>query len=249
MNTDTLEKMKGMRLLGMHRAFITSVESATNEQLTADEMTALLIDSEWDERHNRAIERTTKNARFRYKATIEQLDYNDGRGLDKNQIHRLADGKYITQNENILITGPTGTGKSFLASALGQQACQQGFKVLYANVTRLFAQLKMAKADGSAIRDLAKIERQDLLILDDFGIQPFDQTSRAALLEIIEDRHGKRSTIITSQLPIKQWYEVIGEKTVADAILDRIINNTQRIELKGESLRRKWNKKIDDNIK
>ncbi len=247
MNTDTLDKMKQMRLLGMHRAFRTSLESARNEQLTADEMTSLLIDSEWDERHNRAIERTTKNARFRYKATVEQIDYEGSRGLDKNQIHRLADGKYITQNENILITGSTGTGKSFLASALGQQACSQGFKVLYANATRLFTQLKMAKADGSAIRDLARIERQDLLILDDFGIQPFDQTSRASLLEIIEDRHGKRSTILTSQLPVKQWYEVIGETTVADAILDRILNNVQRIELKGESLRRKWNKKKEDD--
>jgi DNA replication protein DnaC len=241
--------MKQMRLLGMHRAFKTSVESAKNEKLTADEMTTLLIDSEWDERHNRSIERTTKNARFRYKATVEQLDYDNGRGLDKNQIHRLADGKYIKQNENILITGSTGTGKSFLASALGQQACQQGFKVLYTNATRLFAQLKMAKADGSAIRDLAKIERQDLLILDDFGIQPLDQASRASLLEIIEDRHGKRSTIFTSQLPVQQWYEVIGEKTIADAILDRIINNTQRIELVGESLRRNWNKKIEENNK
>jgi DNA replication protein DnaC len=239
--------MKQMRLLGMHRAFKTSLDSAKNEQITPDEMTALLIDSEWDERHNRAIERTTKNARFRYKSTIEQIDYDGGRGLDKNQIHRLADGKYITQSENILITGPTGTGKSFLASALGQQACQQGFKVLYANASRLFTQLKMAKADGSAIRDLAKIERQDLLILDDFGIQPFDQNSRASLLEIIEDRHGKRSTIITSQLPVKQWYEVIGETTVADAILDRILNNAQRIELKGESLRRKWSKKTETN--
>ena len=247
MNTDTLDRMKQMRLLGMHRAFKTSLETAKNEQITADEMTALLIDSEWDERHNRAIERTTKNARFRYKSTIEQIDYDGGRGLDKNQIHRLADGKYITQSENILITGPTGTGKSFLASALGQQACQQGFKVLYANASRLFTQLKMAKADGSAIRDLAKIERQDLLILDDFGIQPFDQNSRASLLEIIEDRHGKRSTIITSQLPVKQWYEVIGETTVADAILDRILNNAQRIELKGESLRRKWSKKTETN--
>ena len=249
MNTETLDKMKQMRLLGMHRAFKTSVESAKNEKLTADEMTTLLIDSEWDERHNRSIERTTKNARFRYKATVEQLDYDNGRGLDKNQIHRLADGKYIKQNENILITGSTGTGKSFLASALGQQACQQGFKVLYTNATRLFAQLKMAKADGSAIRDLAKIERQDLLILDDFGIQPLDQASRASLLEIIEDRHGKRSTIFTSQLPVQQWYEVIGEKTIADAILDRIINNTQRIELVGESLRRNWNKKIEENNK
>lgn len=159
---------------------------------------------------------------------------------------RLADGKYITENENILITGSTGTGKSFLASALGQQACQQGFKVLYANTSRLFTQLKMAKANSSSMRELAKIERQDLLILDDFGIQPLDQPSRSTLLEIIEDRHGKRSTIFTSQLPIKQWYEVIGEKTIADAILDRILNNAQRIELRGESLRRKEHKKVND---
>lgn len=243
MNTNTLDKMRQMRLLGMHRAFRSSLESPKHEQLTADEMTALLVDSEWDERHNRAIERSTKNARFRYKSTIEQLDYDSGRGLDKNQIHRLADGGYIRENETILITGSTGTGKSFLASALGHQACQQGFKVFYSNTTRLFSQLKMAKADGSGIRELAKIEKQDLLILDDFGIQPFDQPSRTALMEIIEDRHGKRSTIITSQLPVKQWYEVIGETTVADAILDRILNNAQRIELKGESLRRRMDKK------
>lgn len=248
MNTDTLDKMRQMRLFGMQRAFRSSLESPRHEQLTADEMTAMLVDSEWDERHNRAIERSTKNARFRYKSTMEQLDYDSARGLDKNQIHRLAEGGYIRDNETILITGPTGTGKSFLASALGHQACQQGYRVFYANTTRLFAHLKMAKADGSGIRELAKIEKQDLLILDDFGIQPFDQPSRTALMEIIEDRHGKRSTIITSQLPVKQWYEVIGETTVADAILDRILNNAQRIELKGESLRRKMDKKNGKEI-
>lgn len=246
MNTDTLERMKQMRLFGMHRTFTTSLEQPA-EQLTSDEMVAMLIDSEWDDRHNRAIERSLRNAHFRYKATIEELDYSAERGLDKNLLYRLADCEFINRKENVLITGSTGTGKSFIASAIGHQACQSGFRVLYANATKLFAQLKMAKADGSSIKELAKIERQDLLILDDFGIQPLDQQSRASLLDIIEDRHGKRSTIITAQVPVKQWYDLINEKTVADAIMDRIVHNAQRIELKGESLRRKWSKKQTDN--
>jgi DNA replication protein DnaC len=207
-------------------------------------MAAMLIDNEWDDRHNRNIERSLRNARFRYKASIEGVDYSIERGMNKNQVHRLADGEFISKKENILITGPTGTGKSFLASAIGHQACQLGFKVLYASTTRLFAQLKIAKADGSAIKEFMKIEKQDLLIIDDFGLQPFDQQSRNCLLEIIEDRHGKRSTIITSQLPVNKWYDVIGEKTVADAIMDRIVHTAHRIELKGESLRR--NKKLTE---
>lgn len=139
---------------------------------------------------------------------------------------------FIKAKENVLITGPTGLAK--------------GLKVLYSNATRLFAQLKIAKADGCSIKELMKIERKALLILDDFGIQPFDQGSRASLLEIIEDRHGKQSTIITSQLSVKQWYEVIGEKTVAHAVMDRIVHNAQRVDLKGESLRRKWTKKQEE---
>ena len=184
-----------------------------------------------------------RNARFRYKSTIEQIDYTGDRGIDKNQIHSFADGRFITKKENILITGSTGTGKSFLASAIGHQCCLLGYKILYTNATRLFAQLKMAKADGSAIKEMARIEKQDLLIIDDFGIQPFDHQSRLSLLEVIEDRHGKRSTIFTYQVPIKQWHDVIGEQTVADAILDTIVHNAHRIELKGESLRRKFSKK------
>ncbi|HRI21313.1 MAG TPA: IS21-like element helper ATPase IstB [Panacibacter sp.] len=243
MNTDVLEKMRKMRLLGMHRAFKTSIENGKTEMFTADEMTSFLIDSEWDDRQNRSIERGMRNARFRYKSTIEQIDYTGDRGIDKNQIHRFADGSFIAKKENILITGSTGTGKSFLASAIGHQCCLLGYKILYTNATRLFAQLKMAKADGSAIKEMARIEKQDLLIIDDFGIQPFDHQSRLSLLEVIEDRHGKRSTIFTSQVPIKQWHDIIGEQTVADAILDRIVHNAHRIELKGESLRRKFSKK------
>ena len=242
MNTTTLDKLRNMRVLGMHGALKTSLEANTTENLTADEMAAFLANSEWDDRQNRSIDRSMKNARFRYRATIEQLDFNTKRGMDKNTIHRLADAGFIKRNENILITGPTGTGKSFLASALGHQACLLGFKVLYISTTKLFTQLKMAKVDGTAIRELARIERQDLLILDDFGLQPFDAPSRATLMEVMEDRHGKRSTIITSQLPVKQWYDIIGEKTVADAILDRLVHDTQRIELWGESLRKKSTK-------
>lgn len=243
MNTDTLEKMRRMHLLGMHRAFKTSLETSSTGHLTADELIALLIESEWEDRHNRSIERSMRSARFRYQATIEQVDYGIERGLDKNQLHRLAEGGFIKEKENLLICGPTGTGKSFLASALGHQACILGYKVLYANTNRLFSQLKMAKADGSVIKELMKIEKQDLLILDDFGMQPFDNQSRASLMEIIEDRHGKHSTLITSQLPVRQWYDVIGEQTIADAILDRIVHSAHRIELAGESLRRKVNKK------
>jgi len=239
MNEETLNKMKKMRLHGMHRNFQTLLETKRTAQLTHDEFIAQLIESEWDERLHRSIERGTKNARFRYKASIEQIDFDNKRGIDKNQLHRFADGVFISKKENLLITGPTGTGKSFLASAIGHQACLLGFKVLYANTTKLFAQLKMAKADGSSLSEMAKLEKQDLLILDDFGLQPFDSISRLLLMEIFEDRHGNRATIVTSQLPVAQWYDIIGEQTIADAILDRLAHNAHRIELKGESLRKK----------
>lgn len=243
MNTATQEKLRKMKFFGMLRAFKTSIESGQMTKFTTDEMIAFLIESEWDDRQNRNIERHIKNARFRYNASIEQVYYDKDRTLDKNQMMRFADCTFIEKKENILITGSTGIGKSYIASTLGHQACIQGYKVLYINTEKLMAKLKMAKADGSYIKEINRIERQNLLILDDFGIQPFDGQSRLSLMEIIEDRHGKQSTIITSQLPVKQWHDVIGEKTIADAILDRIVHNAHRIELKGESLRKKLNTK------
>jgi len=239
MNATTLEKMRKMKFFGMHRSFKTSLESEKSEDYTPDEMIAQLIQAEWDDRQNRSIERQITNARFRYKASIEDLHYNTARNIDRNQIMRFAECSFIDKRENILITGSTGVGKSYIASALGYQACAQGYKVMYHNTAKLFGKLKMAKADGSYMREIAKIERQNLLILDDFGIHPFDAQSRTALMEIIEDRHGKTSIIITSQVPVSMWHEVIGEKTVADAILDRIIHQAHRLELKGESLRKK----------
>lgn len=239
MNEQTLEKMKKMRMHGMYRSFSTVLESTDRNQLTADELLSQLIESEWDDRNQRAVDRSLRNAKFRYKASVEMVDFSIERGLDQNQVMRLATCDFIKLHQNVLITGSTGTGKSYLASALGNQACLLGYKVFYANTARLLSQLKMAKADGSMLAELMKIEKQDILILDDFGIQPFDSQSRMLLMDIIEDRHGKRSTIIAGQVPVGAWYDLIGDETLADAILDRIVNEAHLVELKGESLRRK----------
>lgn len=239
MNTESLEKMNRMRLLGMHAAFKACTEEQRPTSFTNDELVHHLVQSEWDDRQHRALQRNLKNAGFRYPAAIEQVDYNQDRGLDKNQLQRLTTCDFIAQGQDLFITGSTGTGKSFLASAIGHQACLLGYKVFYAGAARLMSHLKMAKADGTHLKELAKIEKQDALILDDFGVQPLDAQSRAFLLDIIEDRHGKRTTIITAQVPVRNWHEIIGEKTIADAILDRIVHQAVRIELYGESLRKK----------
>lgn len=226
----------------MLRAFTTSTETDQMTTYTSDEMIAFLVQSEWDDRQNRQIERQLKNAKFRYSASMEQVIY-ENRNLDKNQMMRYSECAFIDNKENIFITGSTGIGKSYIASTIGHQACIKGYKVLYVNTDKLMSKLKMAKADGTYIKEITRIEKQDLLILDDFGIQPFDNQSRSALMEIIEDRHGKRSTIITSQVPVKLWHEVIGEKTIADAILDRVVYNAHRLELVGESMRKNLSKK------
>jgi DNA replication protein DnaC len=247
MNANTLEKMRKMKLLGMHRIFKTSLETPEDTRYTPDELVAHLIDAEWDERQNRGIELKIRNARFRYQASLEELNYTADRNLEKNQILRFADCRFIENNENILITGSTGIGKSYIASALGHHACSLGYRVVYFNVPKLFSKLKMSKADGSYLKEVARIERQQLLILDDFGMQPFDAASRAALMELIEDRHGKGSMIVTSQVPVSKWYDVIGEQTIADAIMDRIVHTAHRLELAGESLRKR--KKTNDEYK
>ena len=205
---------------------------------TNDEMAQYLVQNEWDDRKHRSLQRNIKTAKFRYLANAEGIDYNPSRELDKNQIDRLFTCDFIKKGQDVFITGSTGTGKSYLASAIGHQACLSGFKVYYANTAKLMSILKMAKADGSHLRELYRIEKQSLLILDDFGIQAFDAAGRALLMDIVEDRHGKHSTIIASQVPVKNWYDVIGEQTVADAILDRLVHQSIRVELKGESLRK-----------
>jgi DNA replication protein DnaC len=242
MNQTTLSKMKLMSLHGMHHAFKTAIETGRTDHYTLDQFVAQLIESEWDDRQNRKIQRNVQNATFRYKASVEQLDFNDERNLDRTKLFRIAQCDYIHQGQDILITGSTGVGKSYLATALGYQACIEGYRVKYYNTSRLLAKLKMAKSDGTYLKEIAKIERQQLIILDDFGLQPMDNQNRMAFLEIIEDRHGKNSVIITSQLPVSQWYDIIGDKTIADATMDRLVHHAHRFELQGESMRKKKTK-------
>ena len=238
MNQETLDKMRQMRLLGMYNAFKISMESFKTESMTTDQFVAWLVSNEWDDRCNRMIERLIKQASFRYKASLEEVDYSLERGLERNLLERLAELSFVKESRDLFITGSSGTGKSYIATALGYRACQKGMKVLYANTARLMGQLKMAKAKGTILQELKKIERADLLVLDDFGIQPFDAGGRMNLMDIVEDRYGKKSTLITSRVPVKDWYDIIGEKTIADAVLDRIVHHAIRIELHGDSIRK-----------
>ena len=238
MNQETLEKMRQTRLQGMYNAFKTSMESFKTESMTTDQFVAWLVSNEWDDRCNRMIERLIKQASFRYKASLEEVDYSLERGLERNLLERLAELSFVKESRDLFITGSSGTGKSYIATALGYRACQKGMKVLYANTARLMGQLKRAKAKGTILQELKKIERADLLVLDDFGIQPFDAGGRMNLMDIVEDRYGKKSTLITSRVPVKDWYDIIGEKTIADAVLDRIVHQAIRIELHGDSIRK-----------
>jgi len=237
-NQSTLEKMVQLRLHGMVRAFRDTMETGVKHQFTADEMVAHLVDAEWDEKHNRKLKRLIKRANFRYQATIEEVDFTINRNLDKNFMLRLSRCDWIEKHQNIIFTGPTGCGKSFISSALGFQACIHGFKVGYYASSRLFTHLKLSEADGSHLKEMSRLAKLDLLIIDDFGLERLDSSKRLLLLQIIEDRHGRKSTVFVSQLPVTKWHEIIGDATIADAICDRIIHSAHQINLKGESVRK-----------
>lgn len=237
-NNQTIEKLRSMRLPAMAEMHMQHVKNNQFNSLTPDEYLALLADSEWEDRQNKKISRLIHTAGFRQKSSIADVAYAQNRNLDKNMFSRLATLDFMNKNENIIITGASGVGKSYLAQALGNQACLMAMRVYYTNTARLFTRLKLSKLDGTYLRELKKLDKTNLLILDDFGLQAFDNQSREILMDIIDDRFGKKSTIVSSQIPVSVWYDVIGEGTIADAILDRLVNSSHRIDLKGESLRK-----------
>ena len=234
----TLEKMRGLMLSGMADHYQAVMSMPAHQQPESAVLLAQLLEAELLYRNHRRTQTAIKNARFRYQASVEEIICSQDRNLSRETLSMLANGSYIDRGENIIISGATGCGKSFLASALGYQACMQGRKVAYFSLPKLLGQLKSDKLDGSFRKEMERIEKMNLLILDDWGLTPLDTQSRLALLQIIEDRHNRYATIITSQLPVSNWHSYINENTIADAILDRIIHKAQRIELLGESMRK-----------
>lgn len=237
-NNQTIEKLKQMRLTAMADLHYQHLKNNQFSEVTADEYLALLTDHEWEDRQNKKINRLLQQACFRQKAAVTEVSYSEARNLDKNMFDRLSTLGFIKKQENIILTGASGVGKSFLAQAIGHQGCLMGYKVYYTNTARLLAKLKLSKLDGTYIKELRKLTKVNLLILDDFGLQAFDNHARETLMDIVDDRHNQMSTIVSSQIPVSAWYEIIGEGTIADAILDRLVNSSHRIDLKGESLRK-----------
>jgi len=237
--TATLEQLQELKLAGMARSYEAIVQMPLHQQPEAHALIAQLTQAEKQNRIQYKTQIYLKHSKLRYAATLEEISCSKERNLSKEQLLQLSDCTYLDRSENILISGATGSGKSFLACALGHQACVMGYKSLYLNLNRFTEKIMVAKLDGTFVRLLNQLERISLLILDDFGLAPMDQNTRLALLQILEDRYAKKSIIIASQLPIGKWHSYLTDLTLADAIMDRLLTNANRIELKGESLRKK----------
>jgi DNA replication protein DnaC len=240
LNQHTLQLLTQLKLDGMARAFEEQSSQTSIASLSFEERFGLLVDREFTHRDTKRVDRLLKQAKLKVAgACVEDIDYRAGRGLDKRAMASLSTCDWIRHGHSVLITGATGCGKTWLACAFGQQACRQGFSVLYVRLPRLFEELRIAHGDGSFTRKLDALARTDVLLLDDWGVNPLMQPERADLLEILDDRVATRSTIITSQLPVEHWHEYLADPTLADAILDRIVHQSHKLKLKGESLRKK----------
>jgi DNA replication protein DnaC len=239
MNEPTLEKLRAMRLEGMAASWLEQQKDAAATKLAFDERFGMLVDAEWLHRENKRLGRALKEAKLKLsQACVEDIDYPARRELDKAVVRQLSSCRWVQEHQAVLITGPTGTGKTYVACALAQQACRKGFRAVYRRASRLFDELRIAHADGSYVRMLTRLARVDVLIIDDFAIAPVSDEERRHLLELLEDRYGTRSTIVTSQLAPTDWHDYLADPTLADAICDRIVHHAHRLVLKGPSRRK-----------
>ena len=237
-----LEKLQTLRFFGMLNALNEQMDMPNIEELGFEERLGLMVDREMTDRENRRLKTRLNKAKLRQNACVEDVDFRHRRGLEKSSFMQLASCQWIKEQNNVLIVGPTGVGKTYLACALGQKACREGYSAMYFRLPRLLQDLSIAKGDGRYGKILKALARIHLLIIDDWGIAKFIKEQRHDLLEILEDRHGLRSTLVTSQVPVEHWHDIIGDPTIADAILDRLVHNAYKINLKGESMRKKQTK-------
>ncbi len=242
MNEQTIAKLHAMRLYGMAKGFSERLPSANNAQLSHEEFFGLLVDDEKTYRDNAKLSRLLTQAHLRQQGALEDIDFRHPRGLDKQTVVEISRGHWLSNHQNVLITGPTGVGKSFLACAMGNQACRAGYSTAYFRYPRLLESLFASRGDGSHLKFLSRLAKTALLVVDDFALTPLAAGEARDLLEILEDRYGISCTIFTSQVPTNQWHQLLGEPTIADAICDRLFHNAFKIELKGESLRKKSSK-------
>ena len=240
LNQQTIEKLYTMRMRGMADAFTQQQEDPQTTQLSFEERFALLVDRQWNWRQNRALEKRLRDARLQGPACIEDIDFRAARGLDKQVVRSLInDSDWVRRHQHIFLVGPTGIGKTFLARAFGQKACRDGFTAYFATSAHLFRELELARADGSYGKKLRTLGQVDVLIVDDWAMAPLTDVERRAFLEICDERYLTKATLLTSQLPVAKWHAQIGDPTVADSILDRLVHTAHRLELQGESIRKK----------